>query len=773
MSRLSSPLTDLAPHYDVVVIGSGYGGAISASRMARAGRTVCVLERGREIRPGEFPDAGHEIIGEVQVSLPFPGDRAVHLGSETSLFDVHVDDDINVLVGCGLGGTSLINANVSLRPDPRVFDRPEWPSELAADRALIDTSFERAEAMLKPVSLPAPNDPPKTRAHARSANETGSPFFRAPINVNFEDQINHVGVHQPACTHCGDCVSGCNVGAKNTVLMNYLPDAHNHGAEIFCEASVDRVEPDGDGAGWLVRFEPVGAQRDLFDGETLFVRADTVILAAGTLGTVGILLRSREAGLPLSDQLGKRFTGNGDMLGFAYDTDERIQGIGWGAKGKGDEVGPCITSVIDNRGTDELTDGYIIEEGAIPGAISPFFPSLMETAARLAGQRDDEAKAERGFWSRLFGDDDDEDVVHRTQTYLVMAHDDGAGEIYLASGRPRVRWPDVGDQNIFQKVSAALKAASSALQGTYVPNPVWTSLFGKDLVTVHPLGGAAMGENASYGVTDHKGRVYRGVTGDEVHDGLYVSDGALIPRPLGVNPLLTISAFAERNAWYIAADNGWTIDYSLPSAPRTADEDPGVRVRFTESMKGWFSTEETEDYAAAKEQGEEDDSPLQFILTITGNLDEMIERDDHPARMVGTVSAPALSAKPMMVNDGHFNLFVQDPDDELTKRMWYRMRMQSVEGERFYFEGFKEIRDDPGFDLWSDTTTLYITVHEGDDASGPRVGRGILRIKAGDFMKQITTMRILGADSRWDRAKGLARFGKAFAGELWDTFGIG
>lgn len=769
MNRLSSPLSDLAPHYDVVVVGSGYGGAISASRMARAGRSVCVLERGREIRPGEFPDAAHEIIGEVQVNLPFGEGRSAHLGAETNLFDVYVDDDINVLVGCGLGGTSLINANVSLRPDPRVFARSEWPSGLRDDLDLLDTCFARAEEMLRPAALPDPADPAKTRAHAQSASEVGSPFFRLPINVNFEDQVNHVGVYQPACNHCGDCVSGCNTGAKNTVLMNYLPDAANFGAQIFCEASVERVAREG--GRWVVYFEPVGAQRELFDGEALFVTADVVILGAGTLGSVGILLRSREAGLPLSDQLGKRFTGNGDMLGFAYDTADRISGIGWGASQKGADVGPCITSVIDQRGTDELTDGYIIEEGAIPGALSPFFPTMMQTAASLLGQR--EEHEERGFWSRLFGGGGDDDAVQRTQTYLVMAHDDGAGEIYLASGRPRIRWPDVGDQGIFDKVSAALKAAASALKGTYVPNPVWSSLFGKDLVTVHPLGGAAMGENASYGVTDHKGRVFSGVTGPEVHPGLYVSDGALIPRPLGVNPLLTISALAERNAWHIAADNGWTIDYALPSAPPQTVPGAAVHVRFTESMKGWFSTEETEDYERARERGKADESPLQFILTITGGLDEMIERDDHPARMVGTVSAPALSAKPLMVNDGHFNLFVQDPDDPLTKRMWYRMRMQSVEGERFYFEGFKEIRDDPGFDLWSDTTTLYITVHAGDDASGPRVGRGVLRIKAGDFMKQMTTMRILGADGRWDRAKGLARFGKAFAGELWDTFGIG
>ena len=117
MARLSSPVEGIRDHYTVVVVGSGYGGAIAASRLARAGQEVCVLERGKEFQPGEYPNTDAAALGEMQADLP-----DTHIGSRTGLYDLRVNQDINVFVGCGLGGTSLVNANVSLRAEPRVFD---------------------------------------------------------------------------------------------------------------------------------------------------------------------------------------------------------------------------------------------------------------------------------------------------------------------------------------------------------------------------------------------------------------------------------------------------------------------------------------------------------------------------------------------------------------------------------------------------------------------------------------------------------------------------
>jgi cholesterol oxidase len=197
MHRLSSPLEDLKEHYDVVVVGSGYGGGVAASRLARAGRSVCLLERGLERHPGEYPDTFLEAAREIQIDTP-----RGHLWSQTAMFDFRINPDLNVLVGCGLGGTSLINANVSLPPDPRIFDDARWPEALRADRdGLLADAFSHAIQMLRPVTFP-PDGPPlnKLAAHEKSARAMQQPFHRVPVNVTFEENTNHLGVEQRACT---------------------------------------------------------------------------------------------------------------------------------------------------------------------------------------------------------------------------------------------------------------------------------------------------------------------------------------------------------------------------------------------------------------------------------------------------------------------------------------------------------------------------------------------------------------------------------------------
>src|SRR5690606_5225119 len=205
---------------------------------------------------------------------------------------------------CGLGGTSLINANVAITPDERVWQDASWPESIRRDRdGGVAAGYERAIAMLRPNPFPehAPT-PHKLAALERSARHMGARFTRAPIVVSFEDGVNHVGVKQAACNNCGNCVGGCNTGAKNTLLTNYLPDARNHGAEIFTRTSVRRVERRGDR--WLVRFRLLEPGVERFDANELFVAARTVILSAGSLGSTEILLRSREHGLTVSDRVG-------------------------------------------------------------------------------------------------------------------------------------------------------------------------------------------------------------------------------------------------------------------------------------------------------------------------------------------------------------------------------------------------------------------------------------------------------------------------------------
>ncbi|HJV70263.1 GMC family oxidoreductase N-terminal domain-containing protein, partial [Ideonella sp.] len=232
MKTIASPLGQIKGHYTVVVVGSGYGAGVAASRMARAGVSVCVLERGREILPGAYPDTLAGVQAELQIDT-----AEGRIGDEQGLYNLHVNPDMLALVGAGLGGTSLINANVVLEMDKRLFLSADWPEPFRQDPDLLAPYAERARAMLDPSPYPSEFPPlNKLGALQASAQAMRQPFYRPPIAVNFVDQKNPFGVVQPKCTLCGDCTSGCNVGAKNTTLMNYLPDAHAHGAELFTGA---------------------------------------------------------------------------------------------------------------------------------------------------------------------------------------------------------------------------------------------------------------------------------------------------------------------------------------------------------------------------------------------------------------------------------------------------------------------------------------------------------------------------------------------------------
>ncbi|MDB4889916.1 MAG: Choline dehydrogenase [Gemmatimonadetes bacterium] len=772
MTYIATPIDRMSEEYDVVVVGSGYGGAINASRLARAGLKVCLLERGDERQPGDFPEGPLEAMREVQ--MDFANRR---MGAPNALYDFHVNQDISVLVGCGLGGTSLINANVAIMPDERVWLDSKWPDAIRADRETrVAAGVNRALEMLKPMSFPSHVEQPhKLQAMARSAKHMGAPVFQPPITVSFADGVNHVGIEQHACNNCGNCVGGCNIGAKNTLLMNYLPDASNHGAEIFTGCSVRRLERKG--KRWLVRFEVGGSEMRKFGASSMFVAAETVILAAGSLGSTEILLRSREAGLPMSDRIGHSFTGNGDVLGFAYNADQPIHGIGVGSHRQGGP-GPCITSLIDLRDTEKLEDGMIIEEGVIPSTLAPMLASSLFMAARMLGKHGDATMQEfagekmREMQALIPGISTG--AVANTQTFLVMAHDDSCGKIALVDDRVRIHWPDCGKQSIFERINAELLRATEALGGTYIQSPAWTDRLGKNLVTVHPLGGCGMSDTAEHGVVDDRGRVFTGVSGSAVHEGLYVSDGAVMARSLGVNPFLTISALAERTAALIAEEKGATVSYDLPSAPRTTITPRRVGIEFTETMRGHvgIGLDVSADYHAATKTGETEGSKLDFTATIsTDDLDEMLRNPHHQAHLHGTVTAPGLSPRPIRVTHGTFELLTKDPEDPRARRMTYRMPMTTEGGHHFFLHGFKHVRDDKGIDIWPDTSTLYVTIHQGLDDTGPMVGRGILRILPRDFATQMRTFKITGAGSLVRRLKAATAFGSFFAGALYDTYG--
>lgn len=785
MTRLSSPVTEIKNHYDVIVIGSGYGGGIAASRMARTKKkdgsnlSVCLLEKGKEIRPGEYPEKKTEALSQVNLNL-----KNGLIKNETGMFNFHINDDISVLTGCGLGGTSLINANVSLEPEARVFDDERWPQAIRNDKASFDEGVKRAQDMLEPTLYPEGKDSypvlPKTKAMKTSAGFMNTPHKFTPINVTFKDGVNKVGVEQNKCNNCGDCISGCNHKAKNTTLMNYLPDAKNHGAEIFTKVAVKYLKQTDDGK-WLVYYRIAGANSEKFDSDEMFVTADKVFLGAGTLGSTEILLRSKANGLALSEQLGEQFTGNGDVLGFSFNGNDTINGIGFGKNrpgGKVQPVGPCITSVIDLREQDLVNQGMVIEEGSVPGALARIMKGFLPVIRGLSGEDTQSGIGNffRKKWRVLvsFVRGPYKGALNNTQIYLVMTHDDGQGKMYLDNDRLKINWDGVGEQEIFQKVSNNLKEATKALGGVYVKNPAWTKLMDYNLITVHPLGGAIMADDAAQGVVNHKGQVFSATSGTHIHQGLYVCDGAVVPMPVGVNPLITISGLAERICNLVVQDNDWIIDYGFGEVtiPDKETREKPVGIQFTETMTGYFSSKEKDDYQKGWDGGRTLDSPFAFTLTVIAeDLDTFIGDKHHKASMVGTVDAPALSEQALTVRNGVFNLFVEDQENVSTRKMEYHMGLDAEDGKKYYFEGFKSIHNDKGFDLWDDTTTLYITLYNGTNNQSPVLGKGILKIKPSDFRKQMTTMTALNAKGMAAKLKAVGRFGTFFSKSLFDIYG--
>ena len=538
-SPLSSPASQLAAEYDVLVIGSGYGGAVMAARLAPRHR-VCVLERGREWMPNEFPAALADLVAQ------FRSD-AQPLG----LFDYRAGPTVDTLTGNGLGGTSLINANVVIAPDREVFSR--WPAAIQQDvlQGRMDAWEARVRQTLEPDAIEESDALRKhaflrTTTLARARQGVTTSFAALPLAVNrrrYARQPNAQGVPQALCTHCGDCVTGCRVGAKNTLDVNYLPLARRGGAALFSGIEVDWLErlPDG-------RWRVHAIARHSGGIEPTQVLARSVVLSAGTLGSTEILLRSRRRGLVLSDSLGTRFSTNGDLLGFGYNTDVQtnIKGYGAGSPPAGEQrVGPTITGAASQRTHPLLSQRYLIEDAAIPQAL---FDAVRLALPAAAGLFADVPAAQRVVRDLLAARTDG--ALNHSMVYLGIGHDSATGRILLdAKEQGRIHWPDVASEPFVTRIRSEMASHAQVFGGRHVDSPRTSPLFGGALTTVHPLGGCPMADRSTEGVVNADGQVFDprgGMT--TVYSNLRVVDGATAPASIGVNPLLCIAALAERSA---------------------------------------------------------------------------------------------------------------------------------------------------------------------------------------------------------------------------------
>ncbi|MDH5258069.1 MAG: hypothetical protein OEX07_08665, partial [Gammaproteobacteria bacterium] len=195
-------------------------------------------------------------------------------------------------------------------------------------------------------------------------------------------------------------------------------------------------------------------------------------------------------------------------------------------------------------------------------------------------------------------------------------------------------------------------------------------------------------------------------------------------------------------------------------------------IQFTETMRGYFSPDEKDDFDAGYAQGKKNNTTFDFSLTIQSlDLDEMINNEGHDASISGIVNAATLSPEPLIVTGGVFNCFVTDITNVNTRNMRYSMIFSSEAGEKYYFYGYKVIHDDLGFDAWSDTTTLYFTIWEGENDQGTIAGKGILKISPADFAKQMSTITALNVNTKSNKLKAIADFGYFFSKNLYEVYG--
>lgn len=574
--------------FDVVIVGSGYGGAIAAHHFSGQTRdggapTICVLERGNEYLEGMFPAEFSDLPGHVRFSTP---NAEAPRGNREGLFDFRVGPDVSSLVANGLGGGSLINAGVMLRPPDRIFAEG-WPKEITA--AGLDSCFEACERLLEAKALDEEDLPDKFASLACLG-----PATAAPITVAREDRG-----HLKACNDCGNCATGCNFGAKASLDVSLLADAQarSETLECFTGATVLDIEPekpDDADCAWILNVTfTEKLLRKRYKTPTR-IRARHLIVAAGTFGSTELLMRSARKGVALSARLGERFSTNGDMLAVGYDQNRRAGAIATSAGRHGQSlgVGPTITGFIDRR---DRPEGILIEEMAVPFAIREIFQQVFATAGTIYGLNEFDWRSHRRGDDFVDALGIDTAAFERTSVYAMMGDDDAEGRLRLSAsseaeeGLVTVDWPCIGHKRIFREQMSLLERETrrSNLGGRTIANPVWRAVpeslgyltGGKPgpAVTVHPLGGCAMADNGAAGVVDHLGRAFTG-TGDAVYGNLVVLDGSIVPGSLCTNPALTISALALRAAQKLSVlwgfRDGEPGGRSLPPRPTFVEVTP-------------------------------------------------------------------------------------------------------------------------------------------------------------------------------------------------------
>ena len=500
----------MAPQYDTVVVGSGFGGGVAACRLAESGRRVAVVEMGRRVSADDMR------AGAVSSRRLLWAPRSGLRGYFRQTLLPHVF----ALSGVGVGGGSLVYAAVLLEPQSAVFDDPAWAG--ADWRAELAPHYATASRVLGRQTNPTIGAQDVWLRGAAEAMWVGHTYGPTPQGIDFA-----------SCTSCGRCLTGCDVGAKYSVDRTYLAAAERNGARVVPQTQVSHLSR-LDGSGYRVHL-----QSSFSPMRRWTVTAREVVLSAGVLGTVQVLLASRDRyrTLPsLPRTIGRAVRTNSEAFVAVLQPDREVDV----------SVGPTISSDFWADDTTHVTNNRVPPSY---GYLRPFMSPLVdgeERGERLRAAVADAARHPAALIQAMAARD-----WHRRLTLLtVMQAEDNAIELVhrrragvwgLSSRLPRGATPAPSH---LPHAETAARAVAEASGGT--PYGIWLdSVLGRS-ATAHILGGAVLGDDPARSVIGPDHQVHG-------HPGLYVADGSAVPANIGVNPSLTITAMAERAMSALAA----------------------------------------------------------------------------------------------------------------------------------------------------------------------------------------------------------------------------
>ncbi len=514
--------------YDYLIIGSGFGGSVSALRLAEKGYSVAVFEAGKRYRSEDFPKTNWNIFRHLWA----PAARCFGILKITML------SDVLILSGAGVGGGSLGYANTLLTPPEAFFKDPQWAS-MADWKAVLTPHYDTARTMLGVARNERETPADRVLRDAATTLGYGDTFRMQDVGVFFgepevtvpDPYFDGAGPERTGCHHCGGCMVGCRHGAKNTIDKNYLHLAEASGAKVFPETRAHLVYPAPEG-GYLVETRKTTAW---FRRKGPTYRASKVIFSGGVLGTLDLLFRCQERGTltKLSPALGARVRTNSETL---TGSTARTHAVDY-------SEGVAITSSVY---PDEVT--HVEPVRYPPGSsLLSFLATLQTEVTPRAWQRPfkwlvqalrhpvDFLRVLSPFgWAR------------KSIVLLVMQSLDNSIRVFRKRRWwfPFKRTMVSQREDVHEKVPATIAVAQPLTrelgrQMNGVPQNAVNEVFLNTAITAHILGGCPIGSSPEQGVIDGQNRVYG-------YDGLMVVDGSMIPANLGVNPSLTITAMAEQ-----------------------------------------------------------------------------------------------------------------------------------------------------------------------------------------------------------------------------------